>query len=621
MHRKTQIIAFTLFALCSTGLVWGQDKYAVLIGVESYDPSVLGRLEYAEDDAMELGNSLKDLGFKTKVMTGQSRVSTGKPTSPGKILTVLKTQMNNCAEGDTMVISLSGHGLQCAADDPDKNGVRETYFCPEDADPNDKSSLLPISDVVELLRQCKASRKLMLIDACRNEFALTSGQKKAAKKLQLTSVHETKRQIPGGISVLFSCNQDQFSFEDENLKHSVFSYFLIKYLRGNAGARYYESEKISLDDMILFVRKKTNEYVSDNNLSASGQTPVYAGVGASWNLGKGISPVKQVLNKHLEWLGGTEKLRSIKTIKSENRFTISANGQTFASTQKLFMKGDKTLTHNIVNGTIESAYADRKVGWEHSGGKFKQYTEKEREINWINVHPYAVLDLLDQPDKLKFIGKEFKNGQEASVIMYGDEPSNMIKWYFASDGGIIAVKWSSAGATADILISEPKLFSGFKSPTRFTGTMSNQFIGQVNVNVRKISHEINAPIDDNIFNAPQGNTVQRKRFDIDQIVADYNSYSQELTAQHGGYVTNVNFRKVNSNTMAADIWLNQQFNRSFNPAETQALAQTFKQQYLNGILDEDDKNMIRSGVNFQANYLTPAGATAVKFMITSSDLR
>ena len=131
-----------------------------------------------------------------------------------------------------MIVSLSGHGIQFKDEDELSNGVKETYFCPSNADLADKSTLIPISEIVDLLKSCEASRKLLLVDSCRNEVISKIGQNKSsAKKIELETVHESRRSVPRGLSVLFSCTSEQFSWESNELQRSVFSHFVTKYLK------------------------------------------------------------------------------------------------------------------------------------------------------------------------------------------------------------------------------------------------------------------------------------------------------------------------------------------------------------------------------------------------------
>ncbi|TWU06016.1 caspase family protein [Stieleria varia] len=265
--------------------VAAQDKYACVVGVEAYDTGTFDALDYANEDAHDLGESLSAIGFFTKVMTSDASSSPLRPATPQKILRVMKATAASCGPGDTLLISLSGHGVQFADEPPLESGVRETYFCPEDADLSDKSTLLRISEVMEFINQSRASRKLLLVDACRESVLSDRGKSKSAKRIDLGSIHENRESVPSGMAVLFSCSSKQFSWEHQDLKHSVFTNYVIDYLSGKAETRFYSGGTIDLDGLVYFVRKRTNEFVSGRNLSADGQAPVLRGESANWPLG------------------------------------------------------------------------------------------------------------------------------------------------------------------------------------------------------------------------------------------------------------------------------------------------------------------------------------------------
>ena len=279
---KTGHLIVAICLLIAGQLAHGQDKYAILIGVESYTED-FQPLDYAEDDAKAIDKILSNAGFQTILMTGDQKNSALKPTTPKKILRVLDTRLKSCGNGDTMLVFLSGHGIQFKDDRLLDSGIRETYFCPEDADKDDKSTLVPVNDaIIKRLNNCAATRKLLLIDACRENVLSEAGQKSGTVLLELSPVHESSRSVPGGMSVLFSCESEQSSWEHAPLKHSVFSYFIIQYLTGKARKSDYANGNSTLLGLTNYVSKKTNTYVQDKNLSSGGQFPVLRGSAANW---------------------------------------------------------------------------------------------------------------------------------------------------------------------------------------------------------------------------------------------------------------------------------------------------------------------------------------------------
>ena len=301
---RVSTIAFSFFLallgapILGTTVATCQDKYAVVVGVETYDTSTFENLQFADEDAGELGGALEAIGFNTTVMTSRANSSKLIPSTPKKILSVMDTVASNCANGDTLILSLSGHGVQFSDEPLLPSGIRETYFCPQDADLTDKSSLVKISQIVQLMNDAPASRKLLLIDSCRETVLSQNGRKKSAKRIELGSIYENRRSVPGGMSVLFSCSSNQFSWEHEPLGHSVFTYHVIEYLSGKAQSRFYDAGNIDLNGLVFFVSKRTNEYVFGKNLSSDGQMPVLRGSSANWPFGEYRDPqLEQTLTK------------------------------------------------------------------------------------------------------------------------------------------------------------------------------------------------------------------------------------------------------------------------------------------------------------------------------------
>ena len=159
-------------------------------------------------------------------MTSESSSLRLRPSTPQKISGVIRAVASSCTHDDTLVIALSGHGVQFSDEDLLPSGIRETYFCPSDADLADKSTMVKISSIVDFMSHSLAGRKLLLVDACQENRLSVQGQK-GTKRIELGSVHENRRSVPAGMAVLFSCSSGQFSWEHEPLGHSVFSHHVI----------------------------------------------------------------------------------------------------------------------------------------------------------------------------------------------------------------------------------------------------------------------------------------------------------------------------------------------------------------------------------------------------------
>jgi hypothetical protein len=259
-------------------------KYAILIGVETYDPTQLSALGYAEDDVLALAESLKVHGFDVVVMTSSSRIPSLKPVNAGDILSQLDRRLRDRATDDTMIVALSGHGVQLKSDPADSKGAKETYFCPERADLGNRKSLIPISLVMQKLTACKAGRKLLIVDACRNEVE-PKGVKDKAAEIELDPAGVARRDVPKGMLTLFSCTAKERSYEFPALKHSVFIHHLLEYLNGDAEAVRYPKGQLSVTELASYASRSTRDFV-DTRLSKD-QRPELVSPGGltDWSLG------------------------------------------------------------------------------------------------------------------------------------------------------------------------------------------------------------------------------------------------------------------------------------------------------------------------------------------------
>jgi formylglycine-generating enzyme required for sulfatase activity len=434
-----QFAAMTLFFGQFYSTTFSQDRYALVVGVETYDTSTFDNLEYAAEDAEQLGASLKNLGFQTTIMTSESRSTQLRPSTPKKIVDRIAAVSASCANGDTLLISLSGHGVQFSDEELLGTGVRETYFCPSDADLTNKDSLLGISSVINAMNNSAAGRKLLLVDACQEQVLSAEGRRKGARRIELGSVHENRRSVPGGMAVLFSCSSGQFSWEHEPIAHSVFTYHVIEYLNGKADQRFYDAEQIDLSGLVFYVSKRTNDYVIGKNLSADGQLPVMRGSSANWPLGK-LDPKSQRMvfenslgmkmlriaggfHQAYDWKPGSQELeiRRVETKSlcvSERKVTVGdfrrfVESTGYVTVAELAAAGQAEKlkeigllsTTGLVPGQVKDFYGSKRI-FTHG-----ETPERDLRLTWKNApwrqaedHPVLNLSTYDVSKFLSWLG-------------------------------------------------------------------------------------------------------------------------------------------------------------------------------------------------------------------------
>lgn len=229
-------------------------KIALLVGVSDYRASAeLRTLPGAANDVARLRDVLVTGGFRPEDVSLLSSGAGGTRPSADAIRGALKEALTRCGPNDTVLVAFAGHGLQFG-DSP------ERFFCPYDAVWNNRDTLIPLSVVYGNLAECKAKKKLLLVDACRNDPLAESGDREKHSK-SITKGFGIA--VPDGsdFAAIFSCDKSQTSWEDRRLNHGVFFYHVIRGLAGDAAGK---DGSITLDQLLAYTRKSVTEYVKEN---------------------------------------------------------------------------------------------------------------------------------------------------------------------------------------------------------------------------------------------------------------------------------------------------------------------------------------------------------------------
>jgi uncharacterized caspase-like protein len=225
--------------------------YAFLVGVGDYDDKELKPLKYPQKDITEFHAALLRSGFKKGniILMHDEQKRRYQPEAK-KIREELNLLLGRVGKNDTILVALAGHGVQF-------KGSKTSYFCPADARLSDVKTLIPLEELYQDLDDCKAGRKLLLVDACRNDPQSRVSRSRAKVSLEKLTSHEAA--VPKGIVALFSCSDGQESFEHPRLRHGVFFYYV---LQGWRGAADLDGDgTITLDELAAYVKLQTKKYV------------------------------------------------------------------------------------------------------------------------------------------------------------------------------------------------------------------------------------------------------------------------------------------------------------------------------------------------------------------------
>jgi len=232
MLRSFTLAAFVLVAAPLVAADPPGKKVAIVVGIDEYKNAKLGNLRFAGRDANALGLELDTLGFTTRVLTTDLK-ETRQPTK-ANIEAALKDATAGLTKRDVLLVFFSGQGLEL--------GEGEAYLCPSDAKlfKDEKDTLIAVADLLKTVERAGAGNSFVLLDACRNDPDPTRGNGRDA----LTATR--------GVAVLLACSSGEKCYEDDTLKHGVFTHAVLTGLRGDAKDR---TGKVTWDSLAAYVRE------------------------------------------------------------------------------------------------------------------------------------------------------------------------------------------------------------------------------------------------------------------------------------------------------------------------------------------------------------------------------
>jgi len=208
--------------------------FAVVIGISKYDQSgsSISNLKYADQDATSFLEFLKSPGGGA--LTDDSvTVLLNEQATTKNIRHALFTFLTAAQPQDTVMIYIAGHGA------PDPHDPRNLYLLTADSNPQDMGGtafpMWQMQDVYE--RVLKAKKVITVADTCHSYgFSGARADDAAQNGSNLINQYLERYAAKGERAVITASDISESSFEDAKWGngHGVFTYFLLKGLKGEA---------------------------------------------------------------------------------------------------------------------------------------------------------------------------------------------------------------------------------------------------------------------------------------------------------------------------------------------------------------------------------------------------
>ena len=204
--------------MVSTPIQSIRKRWAFLVGINSYDDGQHPDLKFCVNDVKAIEALLKQVGYSVTSLHDE-KSGQYAPTQ-NNILAELKTFCNAHPE-DLLLVYFACHGIRMGAKNEPHLIVKDTRA----ALLEDQS--IALADIEKILRDSKATRKILLLDACHSGIEM--GRDITDPEF-IRNVYEQAE----GFALLAASTAQQKSFELGNTKHGVFSYFVLQGLSGEA---------------------------------------------------------------------------------------------------------------------------------------------------------------------------------------------------------------------------------------------------------------------------------------------------------------------------------------------------------------------------------------------------
>jgi hypothetical protein len=225
--------------------------WAVVVGIDAY--SNVPPLKYAVNDAKAFYEYLVK---RSQIPRENVTLLLDRDAGLGRIRSTLGTHLKNKASKEDMVILyFAGHGAtETDVQSPDGDGL-EKYLLPYEADPKDLyASAIPMREISYIFDRIRSERLVFIVDSCYS--GASGGRTISTTGGFRASISDTfLDRIAGGRGrvILTASAANEVSEEKDELKHGVFTYFLLDGLLGKADAD--KDGVVTVDEIYGYVSK------------------------------------------------------------------------------------------------------------------------------------------------------------------------------------------------------------------------------------------------------------------------------------------------------------------------------------------------------------------------------
>ena len=253
---------------------WAQARgWAVVVGIDRYASPDISRLKGAVNDAKALASTLtQSLGMpRNQVLLYTSESDQAHRPTTANVVKALRYVGQRARPGDPFVLAFSGHGISRGED-----SYLLTYHSDLGAA---EYTALKVRALAELVRAIPSRKKLVVLDACRNDPRAGKGDHDNVLTASFSRGVEGARPLKSGqagqggdrvVATLFSCGLGERSYEWGAKGRGFFSWHLEQGLRGKAAD---DQGRVTLAGLVTYLRREVPQSLAQVSGVGPRQTP------------------------------------------------------------------------------------------------------------------------------------------------------------------------------------------------------------------------------------------------------------------------------------------------------------------------------------------------------------
>ncbi len=227
-----------------------RDAVALIIGISKYRDEIIPSIRYAKRDAETMASYLEAVGG---IPRSRMKILTDEGATLSDLAAYVEEWLPRRVSADTTVfVYYAGHGTP--------NPVTgKAFMVPYDGHPDFANKLYPLDRLYATLEKLPAREVVVMLDSCFSGATGRSVLPSGARPLTLTI--ENPVLTSGKLAVLTAASGTQISSDYDKEQHGLFTYFVLKGLRGDADKD--GNGAVDVNELYEYIRKRVTVVASE----------------------------------------------------------------------------------------------------------------------------------------------------------------------------------------------------------------------------------------------------------------------------------------------------------------------------------------------------------------------